>query len=110
MNASRKEIWTSGEAYDAYVGRWSRLVAREFVTWLGISAGGGWLDVGCGTGALSQAILAHAALQRVIGIDPSMEYIMYAHDHVADARAHFQVGDASASHCVSLNHYVISFK
>jgi len=53
----RKDTWASGTAYEPYVGRWSRLVAREFLAWLAIPPGACWLDVGCGTGALSQTIL-----------------------------------------------------
>ena len=49
-----KDTWVSGEAYERYIGRWSRHVAREFIKWLSVSAGSQWLDVGCGTGALSQ--------------------------------------------------------
>ena len=47
-------VWAVGDAYEPYVGRWSRLVARELAAWLGVADGGIWLDVGCGTGALSQ--------------------------------------------------------
>ncbi|MEU4221934.1 SAM-dependent methyltransferase, partial [Actinoplanes sp. NPDC026623] len=55
-----REVWQAGEAYEAYVGRWSRPVAREFVSWLDAPAGRSWLDVGCGTGALTGAALAAA--------------------------------------------------
>ena len=48
--------WDSGDAYEPYVGRWSRLVAREFVKWLALPPGSRWLDVGCGTGALTQTL------------------------------------------------------
>jgi hypothetical protein len=54
------EVWAVGSHYDAYVGRWSRPVARELVAWLGVAGGAAWLDVGCGTGALSQTVLATA--------------------------------------------------
>ena len=56
----QQDVWADGTAYEPYVGRWSRLVAREFLAWLDVPAGGRWLDVGCGTGALSHAILADA--------------------------------------------------
>ncbi len=59
--AQRQSVWGSSEAYEPYVGRWSRLVAREFLHWLSISPSARWLDVGCGTGALSQTILTQAA-------------------------------------------------
>jgi ubiquinone/menaquinone biosynthesis C-methylase UbiE len=45
-----QELWAVGGAYEAYVGRWSRLVAAEFVGALAVPAGRRWLDVGCGTG------------------------------------------------------------
>jgi SAM-dependent methyltransferase len=91
-----KETWASGAAYEAYVGRWSRLVAREFVSWLNVPAGSRWLDVGCGTGALSQAILDLAAASHVTGIDRSAEQLTFTRDHVQDARAQFEVGDAQS--------------
>jgi hypothetical protein len=61
MTTERKDVWASGDAYEPYVGRWSRLVARDFVDWLGIPAGGRWLDVGCGTSAAGQAVALLAA-------------------------------------------------
>jgi SAM-dependent methyltransferase len=93
---ARTEVWASGAAYEPYVGRWSRLVAREFLTWLAVPPGSRWLDVGCGTGALSQVILEVASPHAVVDIDPSEGYIAYAREHVADDRARFQVGDAQA--------------
>ena len=64
-------MWAVGGAYEAYVGRWSRLVAVEFVRWLDVPAGRHWLDVGCGTGALTSTILALANPGRVVGVDPA---------------------------------------
>lgn len=89
-----KDVWAAGDAYEPYVGRWSRLVARDFVDWLAIPPGRDWIDVGCGTGALSGAILAQAEPRSVAGIDPSSGFIAFAQRAVADARATFQVGDA----------------
>jgi 2-polyprenyl-3-methyl-5-hydroxy-6-metoxy-1,4-benzoquinol methylase len=75
----RKDTWASGAAYEPYVGRWSRLVAREFVAWLAIPQGARWLDIGCGTGALSQAILDVASPREITGIDPSEGYLMVSY-------------------------------
>jgi SAM-dependent methyltransferase len=61
MVVERKDGWASGEDYEPYVGRWSRLVAREFVGWLDVLPNRQWLDVGCGTGALSDVVLERLA-------------------------------------------------
>ena len=61
---------TSEEAYELRIGRWSRLVAREFLDWLAPAPGLDWLDVGCGAGALSDAVLEHCQPESLIGIDP----------------------------------------
>jgi SAM-dependent methyltransferase len=87
-------MWASGAAYEQYVGRWSRLVARDFLAWLGVSPDASWLDVGCGSGALSETILALAEPARVEGVDSSPAYIECARDRVADSRARFVLGDA----------------
>ena len=69
--AARPDSWAAAEGYEPYMGRWSRLVARKFLNWLAVPAGARWLDVGCGTGALTQAILVYAGPAAVTGIDPS---------------------------------------
>lgn len=94
--AGGTDTWDSGDAYEPYVGRWSRLVAREFLQWLAVPPGSRWLDVGCGTGALSQEILDHATPREVVGLDPSASYVAFARNRVNDARARFEDGDARA--------------
>lgn len=89
-------LWASGAIYEPYVGRWSRLVAPNFIAWLGVTPGKSWLDVGCGTGALSAAILDQVVPRETVGIDPSPGFIAYAREHIADSRARFETGDAQA--------------
>ena len=93
---NRTDAWDSGDAYEPYVGRWSRLVARELLGWLAVPPGSCWLDVGCGTGALAETILALAAPSKVVGIDPSPAYVAFARDRLNDLRVRFDVGDAQA--------------
>lgn len=89
-------VWARGDAYEAYVGRWSRLVAPQFVAWLSVPVDAEWLDVGCGTGALSQTILRLAQPSRTHGVDQSQGFLDLARQQVADARATFAPGDAQA--------------
>ena len=90
------DVWTGGDAYERYVGRWGRLVARAFVPWLGIAPGARWLDVGCGTGALTATIMELAEPAGVLGVDPSEAFLGHARDVLGGPRVSFQVGDAQA--------------
>jgi SAM-dependent methyltransferase len=90
------DLWTSGDAYEAYVGRWSRRVAQTFVPALRVPAGRSWLDVGCGTGALTATVLALADPAEVVGVDPSDGFLEAARARVADPRASFRAGDAQS--------------
>jgi SAM-dependent methyltransferase len=87
-------VWSGGEAYEPYVGRWSRVVAQEFLHWLDLPSALRWLDVGCGTGALSQAILTQANPQSVDGVDPSESLLSVAQRQVQDPLVTFQPGNA----------------
>lgn len=93
---SQTDTWAQGDAYEPYVGRWSRLVAADFLEWLALPPGGDWLDVGCGTGALTRAVLLQAAPASVTGIDPAVGFVSYARRSVNDKRARFGAGDAMA--------------
>jgi SAM-dependent methyltransferase len=78
------------------VGRWSRLVAPEFVDWLAVPTGRDWLDVGCGTGALAGTVLARSAPAGVLGVEPSEGFLAHARARLIDPRARFEQGDAQA--------------
>ena len=90
------DTWAVGPAYEAYVGRWSRLVAGEFLEWLGIAPAQDWLDVGCGTGVLTRAILERTGPRSVLGIDPADGFLSHARSETKDDRARFEVGTAQA--------------
>lgn len=92
-----QEQWDTGPAYDQYVGRWSRKVASAFVEWLAVAPGKRWLDIGCGTGALSLAIAELASPELLIGLDTSKGYISHVKERVVDiTRSVFVVADARA--------------
>jgi SAM-dependent methyltransferase len=90
------EVWAEGAAYEAYVGRWSRLIAREYLQWLNLPAGLHWLDVGCGTGALSRTVLERADPRALSAIDQSAGFLRTAADVGPDPRCAFACADAQA--------------
>lgn len=94
--SSRHDAWQAGDRYDRYMGRWSRKIAPLFLDMLALPHGLDWLDVGCGTGALSATILQRANPRSLIAIDPSEGFVAAARDAVPDSRAEFRIGDAQA--------------
>lgn len=95
MDEKPKENWGSGGPYEQFVGRWSRKVGSEFFAWLGVSQGQNWGDVGCGTGALVDVILAQCEPQSITAIDKSDGFIAEARRRISDSRVRFEVGDAA---------------
>jgi SAM-dependent methyltransferase len=91
-----QDVWASGDSYERYVGRWSRLVAQEFIRWLVIPEKSEWLDVGCGTGALSQTICELTNPKKVKGVDRSEGYVEFTRSSINHPHAEFEVGDAQA--------------
>lgn len=101
--------WASGDAYELYVGRWSRLVAEEFLRWLAPVRSASWMDVGCGTGALTEAILNEAAPATVRGEDPSSAHVAHVRKHLHDPRVEFALGDAQSIKAAGSTYdYVVS--
>ena len=89
------DVWSAGDAYERYMGRWSRLVADGFVSWLDCGAGARWLDVGCGPGALTSAVAARCRPRTLLGVERSPGFAATAHGS-APAPARFVVADAQA--------------
>jgi SAM-dependent methyltransferase len=90
---SQEFRWSGGSHYESYVGRWSRLVAAEFVPWVGVSQGASWVDVGCGTGELTRSILRLAEPTKVVSLDPSARYLDHARATIVDPRVEFRQGN-----------------
>lgn len=87
------DAWGQGDPYERYMGRWSRPVAEAFLVWLALPTGLEWLDVGCGTGALSQAVLDGCGPASVNGVEPSAGFRDAAKQRLGD-RATVLPGDA----------------
>jgi SAM-dependent methyltransferase len=86
------DTWAAADAYERYVGRWSRPVATEFIEWLAVPPARTWLDVGCGTGALSETISRHASPAHLNGIDASLPYLTQARLRLTSTDARLLVG------------------
>lgn len=92
---SISDTWERGSPYERYIGRWSRRVAPLFLSWLNLGPGKRWVDVGCGTGALSAAILDNCAPVEVVGVEPSEGFLKLAVQNL-NGRAHLLPGSAES--------------
>ena len=88
-------MFALGDAYDLYMGRWSRRLAAAYVQFAGVADGERVLDVGTGTGALAAALEAATRTGEIVGIDPSDGFIAHAKSHLS-SRVRFEVGDAQS--------------
>ena len=88
--------WTAGDAYESYMGRWSLPLARTFINWLDPPRWAKWLEVGCGTGALTRAICELSEPTSVVACDPSESFVGYARKSIRDGRVSFVVAGAEA--------------
>jgi ubiquinone/menaquinone biosynthesis C-methylase UbiE len=91
---SLSDTWDSGDPYEYFMGRWSTLVAPVFLQWLNFPYHLSWLDIGCGTGALSEAIYYHCKPAHLTCIDPSAELLKKAKERLS-SKADCIVGSAS---------------
>ncbi|MEV1080302.1 class I SAM-dependent methyltransferase [Streptomyces sp. NPDC050211] len=92
-NERRFDVWAAGPAYERFMGRWSRRVAEEFVAGLDCADALRWLDVGCGTGALSAVVSARQRPRLLVSCDRSEEFVRSARATVPGP-VHFVVADA----------------
>jgi ubiquinone/menaquinone biosynthesis C-methylase UbiE len=88
--------FNDGKAYERMMGRWSRLAGDQFLDWIEAPKGLRWIDVGCGNGAFTEALIARSSPAAVTGVDPSEGQISYARTRPGAAMAQFQVGNAQS--------------
>ncbi|MCB1492380.1 MAG: class I SAM-dependent methyltransferase [Rhodobiaceae bacterium] len=95
-STAQHDSWSAGRSYDHYMGRWSRLIAHEFLDGLNAPGNADWADIGCGTGALTRTILDTRNPRSVTAVDMSEGFVDHARSEIPDPRAEFRVGDAQA--------------
>jgi len=90
------DSWLSTNAYERFMGRWSILVAQEFLGWLAVPYSRRWVDLGSGTGSLTNLILKRYQPKEIIAIDSSSEFISHAQRSISDPRVQFRIGLAQS--------------
>lgn len=96
LTEAEAAMFTASAGYEQFMGRWSRLLAREYIKFAGVRDGVRVLDVGTGTGALASTVEAMLPASEVVGIDPSPGFIDYARRSAKGQRSTFEIGDAQA--------------
>lgn len=88
------DAWSAGQSYEHYMGRWSRMVAAKYINWLNAPSKADWLEIGCGSGALTQTILVNASPHSILATDASDDFVAHARAATTDDRANFQTANA----------------
>jgi SAM-dependent methyltransferase len=65
----------AAESYDAFMGRYSRLLSLQMADLAGVRAGQRVLDVGCGPGALTAELVTRVGAEFVAAVDPSASFV-----------------------------------
>jgi len=108
-------MWSGAEAYDQLMGRWSRQLAPALIDFACVKNGDRVIDIGCGTGSLSRALLDHGSTIQVVGVDSAAPFVEYCSKKLDRNRAVLRqadahdlpFADASFDHCLSL--FVVNF-
>jgi trans-aconitate methyltransferase len=83
--------WDDAAGYERFMGRWSRPLARAFVDWLAVRHAADWLEIGCGTGALTAAICERAHPASLLACDTAVELVAHCRAHLTDPRLAVEV-------------------
>jgi SAM-dependent methyltransferase len=84
----------AAEAYDRFMGRYSKPLSPQLADLAGVRAGQRALDVGCGPGALTAELVARLGSQAVSAVDPSEPFV----EAVRTRYPGVNVMEASAEH------------
>ena len=91
---SDSQMFQKADAYENFMGRYSRPLGPEFAQASCVEQGQRVLDVGCGTGALTRVLSDIVGPEEVAGVDPSEPFVEQCRDNVPGAD--IRVGSAEA--------------
>jgi SAM-dependent methyltransferase len=83
----------NSDDYDRYMGRWSSLLARRFLEFVGLDAAERVLDVGSGTGSLTGVVAASTDASWIVGLDPVASFVRAARQRFGGPRVTFERGE-----------------
>jgi SAM-dependent methyltransferase len=75
----------SADVYAKHVGRYGSALADELIDFAGVGRGASVLDVGCGPGALTEALALVVGAENVTAVDPSASFVAACRERVPEA-------------------------
>jgi ubiquinone/menaquinone biosynthesis C-methylase UbiE len=72
----------AASAYDAFMGRYSRLLVGQMADLAGVRPGDRAIDVGCGPGALTAELVSRLGADHVAAVDPSEPFVAAARERL----------------------------
>lgn len=88
------DMFANADAYELFMGRWSRVLASALLEFARIDDGWHILDVGSGTGSLGLEIAKRKPRCQITGIDLSPEYVAYVNSQHSNSAMRFEIGNA----------------
>ena len=76
------------DAYDRFMGRYSRLLSPQLADVAGVSSGQRVLDVGCGPGALTAELVSRLGSEGVVACDPAESFVGAARERFPEVEIH----------------------
>ena len=84
----------TADAYQRFMGRYSRPLAEQFVDLVAVRRGDRVLDVGCGPGILTAPLVERCGAERVGAVDPSAPFIAAVRDSFPGVDVHEATAEA----------------